>query len=114
MNIHEGKVKNSNEIFCLQYFYSIKHISIGGQCDCHGHAESCNYLDPFRPNRLICDCQHNTDGDQCERCDADRGFVQKKWEPARADRYFECERKSLSYTGMGIFMRILATSRALE
>ena len=58
---------------------------------CYGHAGSCNYLDPTRPNRLICDCQHNTIGDQCQMCDAERGFVQKKWQPARADRYFECE-----------------------
>lgn len=24
-----------------RYFYAIKDISIGGQCICHGHAESC-------------------------------------------------------------------------
>ena len=25
----------------LQYFYSIKDISIGGQCVCYGHAKMC-------------------------------------------------------------------------
>ena len=26
---------------CLQYFYSIKDISVGGQCICYGHARYC-------------------------------------------------------------------------
>lgn len=34
---------------CLQYYYSIKDISIGGRCVCNGHAEACNAKDPNDP-----------------------------------------------------------------
>lgn len=33
----------------LQYYYSIKDISIGGRCVCNGHAEACNAEDPIDP-----------------------------------------------------------------
>ena len=62
---------------------------------CNGHADTCNYLDPLRPDQLVCHCQHNTVGDQCEMCDAANGFVQKKWQPRRVNSAFECERKIL-------------------
>lgn len=34
-----------------QYFYSIKDISIGGRCVCHGHADVCDAPDPTDPFR---------------------------------------------------------------
>ena len=77
----------------FQYFYSIKDISFGGRCVCNGHADNCNYLDLADPSKLICDCQHNTVGDQCQMCDAENFFVQKKWQPARTNIPFVCERK---------------------
>lgn len=36
-------------ILILQYYYSIKDISIGGRCVCNGHAEACNAQDPNDP-----------------------------------------------------------------
>lgn len=36
-------------VFLLQYYYSIKDISIGGRCVCNGHAEACNAEDPTDP-----------------------------------------------------------------
>ncbi|KAJ3653214.1 hypothetical protein Zmor_012478 [Zophobas morio] len=33
-----------------------------GKCDCNGHSESCN------PDTGECFCQHNTMGENCERC----------------------------------------------
>lgn len=36
-------------VFFLQYYYSIKDISIGGRCVCNGHAEACNAKDPNDP-----------------------------------------------------------------
>ena len=78
-------------LYWFQYYYSIKDISIGGRCVCNGHADTCNYLDPEQPDKLICDCQHNTVGVKCEMCDA--GFVQKKWQRARSFPAFECERR---------------------
>lgn len=35
----------------LQYYYSIKDISIGGRCVCHGHADVCDAKDPLDPFR---------------------------------------------------------------
>lgn len=36
-----------------QYYYSIKDISIGGRCVCHGHADVCDAKDPSDPYRYV-------------------------------------------------------------
>ncbi|KAG1696659.1 Laminin subunit alpha [Nymphon striatum] len=73
----------------FQYFYSVKDISIGGRCVCNGHADTCDITDPNDPYKLLCRCQHNTCGPQCENCCP--GFVQKKWRRATAFNENECE-----------------------
>ncbi|KAH3831938.1 hypothetical protein DPMN_105211 [Dreissena polymorpha] len=88
---HLMAVANQDPTVTRRYYYSIKDISLGGRCVCNGHADTCNYLDPNMPDKLICDCQHNTVGEQCQMCDAANGFVQKKWQPARTFPAFECE-----------------------
>lgn len=80
-------------IFNLQYFYSIKDVSIGGRCRCNGHADLCDITDPTDSYKLICRCQHNTCGHNCERCCP--GFEQKAWSQSKYDKLFECERKTL-------------------
>ncbi|XP_067324319.1 laminin subunit alpha-5 isoform X1 [Anolis sagrei] len=72
-----------------RYYYSIKDISIGGRCVCHGHADVCDAKDPSDPYRLQCDCQHNTCGGSCDRCCP--GFNQLPWKPATTDSANECE-----------------------
>ncbi|KAI1731321.1 laminin EGF domain-containing protein [Ditylenchus destructor] len=72
-----------------EYFYGIKEILMGGRCVCNGHADSCDVLDVNRPRARLCRCDHNTCGDNCERC-CD-GFVQKKWRPSRELDEFGCE-----------------------
>uniref|UniRef100_A0A663MV19 Laminin subunit alpha 5 n=1 Tax=Athene cunicularia TaxID=194338 RepID=A0A663MV19_ATHCN len=72
-----------------RYYYSIKDISIGGRCVCHGHADVCDAKDPNDPYRLQCDCQHNTCGGSCDRCCP--GFNQFPWKPATADSANECQ-----------------------
>ncbi|XP_018418235.1 PREDICTED: netrin-G1 isoform X3 [Nanorana parkeri] len=47
-----------------RYFYAISDIKIHGRCKCNLHANSCT----FTNNRLACDCEHNTTGQDCERC----------------------------------------------
>nr|XP_040026949.1 laminin subunit alpha-3-like isoform X2 [Gasterosteus aculeatus aculeatus] len=72
-----------------RYYYSIKDISIGGRCVCHGHAQVCargRYQD--NPNRLQCECQHNTCGESCDRCCP--GFHQQPWRVAAPDTPNEC------------------------
>ena len=70
-----------------RYYYAIKEISIGGRCVCNGHA----YICPPTPNTdiLQCECQHRTQGINCEECQD--GFTQKKWRRYTADDRFECE-----------------------
>ncbi|XP_057256839.1 laminin subunit alpha-5 isoform X1 [Pezoporus wallicus] len=72
-----------------RYYYSIKDISIGGRCVCHGHADVCDAKDPNDPYRLQCDCQHNTCGGSCDQCCP--GFNQFPWKPATADSANECQ-----------------------
>ncbi|KAM8850161.1 laminin subunit alpha-3-like isoform 2-T2 [Spinachia spinachia] len=72
-----------------RYYYSIKDISIGGRCVCHGHAQVCargRYQD--NPNRVQCECQHNTCGESCDHCCP--GFNQKPWRVATPDNPNEC------------------------
>ncbi|XP_026231324.1 laminin subunit alpha-3 isoform X2 [Anabas testudineus] len=73
-----------------RYFYSIKDISIGGRCVCHGHAQVCGGVrSQVNPNRLQCECQHNTCGESCDRCCP--GFNHKPWRAATVDSPNECQ-----------------------
>ncbi|XP_049633449.1 laminin subunit alpha-5 [Suncus etruscus] len=72
-----------------RYYYSIKDISVGGRCVCHGHADACDAQDPTDPFRLQCACQHNTCGGSCDRCCP--GFHQHPWKPATTDSANECQ-----------------------
>uniref|UniRef100_A0A8C6JDP0 Uncharacterized protein n=1 Tax=Melopsittacus undulatus TaxID=13146 RepID=A0A8C6JDP0_MELUD len=71
-----------------RYYYSIKDISIGGRCVCHGHAEVCN-AKTFPFCRFQCECQHNTCGETCDHCCP--GYNQKQWQPATAGSTNICE-----------------------
>lgn len=68
-------------------------MSIGGRCRCNGHAFLCDITDPTDSYKLICRCQHNTCGHNCEMCCP--GFEQKAWSQSKYDKLFECERKIL-------------------
>ncbi|XP_018564888.1 laminin subunit alpha-1-like [Anoplophora glabripennis] len=56
-------------------FYSIRDISVGGQCVCNGHAENCRYN--VASGHPECECGHNTCGPNCERCCP--MFNQRQW-----------------------------------
>ncbi|GFT24271.1 laminin subunit alpha [Trichonephila clavipes] len=86
---HLMSVARQDPTVTRRYFYSIKDINIGGRCVCHGFAESCDLTDPQDPYKLLCRCQHNTCGPQCEQCCP--GFQQKKWRHAIIDNPFVCE-----------------------
>ncbi|XP_075069530.1 laminin subunit alpha-3 isoform X2 [Mixophyes fleayi] len=72
-----------------RYYYSIKDISIGGRCVCHGHADVCIAKSTGNQNLYNCQCQHNTCGEICDRCCP--GYNQKPWRPASIDTANECE-----------------------
>ncbi|XP_065689371.2 laminin subunit alpha-2 isoform X1 [Patagioenas fasciata] len=82
--------KDPNEIDPIvtrRYYYSIKDISVGGMCICSGHAKACP-LDPAT-NKSICQCEHNTCGETCDRCCP--GFNQKPWHAGTFLVKHECE-----------------------
>ncbi|ELT98554.1 hypothetical protein CAPTEDRAFT_83551, partial [Capitella teleta] len=86
---HLMAVARQDPTITRRYYYSIKDISIGGRCVCNGHASVCDKTDPFDQYKLLCRCQHNTCGDQCQSCCP--GFVQKPWQPATLSDRNECE-----------------------
>ncbi|XP_064363379.1 laminin subunit alpha-3 isoform X2 [Dromaius novaehollandiae] len=72
-----------------RYYYSIKDISIGGRCVCHGHAEVCNAKSAEKQYQFQCECQHNTCGETCNHCCP--GYNQKQWQAATAGNMNICE-----------------------
>ncbi|XP_035219316.1 laminin subunit alpha-1-like, partial [Stegodyphus dumicola] len=70
-----------------RYFYSIKDISVGGQCACSGHAASCET--DQKTGKLQCKCEHNTCGENCDRCCP--LYNQKAWNHGTSDDAQICE-----------------------
>ncbi|EYC00933.1 hypothetical protein Y032_0112g342 [Ancylostoma ceylanicum] len=71
----------------MRYFYSISDISIGGQCICYGHAESCP-SDPVT-GQFKCECRHNTCGESCNKCCP--LFNQLPWKPGTHEHPNSCQ-----------------------
>ncbi|XP_076001162.1 laminin subunit alpha-3-like [Genypterus blacodes] len=72
-----------------RYYYSIKDISVGGRCVCHGHAQACGRRNHDNPNSRQCECKHNTCGESCDRCCP--AFNQKPWRAATIHSPNECQ-----------------------
>ncbi|XP_063239907.1 laminin subunit alpha [Bacillus rossius redtenbacheri] len=86
---HLMSVMRQDPTITRRYFYSIKDISIGGRCVCNGHADTCDITDPEDRFKLLCRCQHNTCGANCDRCCP--GFQQKAWRISNSNKRFICE-----------------------
>lgn len=75
------------------YYFAIIDLSVGAKCKCNGHASSCG--EDYNPDRtslrLKCDCQHNTDGVDCEKCLP--LYNDRKWAPATNDNANICQSK---------------------
>nr|XP_060466438.1 laminin subunit gamma-3 [Panthera onca] len=67
------------------YYYAVSDFSVGGRCQCHGHASECG---PEEAGRLACRCQHNTTGVDCERCLP--FFQDRPWARGTAEAANEC------------------------
>ncbi|KAM9391794.1 netrin-G2-like [Pholidichthys leucotaenia] len=59
----------------LKYFYAVSNIDVPARCKCNLHAAQCI----LRDSTLQCDCDHNTAGQDCDRCSAD--FLGLTWRP---------------------------------
>uniref|UniRef100_A0A3B4V203 Netrin G2 n=1 Tax=Seriola dumerili TaxID=41447 RepID=A0A3B4V203_SERDU len=59
----------------LKYFYAISNIDVPARCKCNLHASQC----VLRDATLQCECDHNTTGQDCQRCR--RGFKSRSWRP---------------------------------
>ncbi|XP_060107379.1 laminin subunit gamma-3 [Heteronotia binoei] len=67
------------------YYYAISDFSVGGRCKCNGHANKCI---PNEEDELVCLCEHNTTGVDCDSC---QPFYQDRlWARATADSANEC------------------------
>ncbi|KAL4658270.1 netrin-3-like [Arapaima gigas] len=67
------------------YFYSVADLQVGGRCKCNGHASSCL---ADRDGKLLCDCKHNTEGPDCNRCKA--FYHDRPWQRASLQDANEC------------------------
>ena len=45
------------------YFHAVSEWAVQGSCFCNGHGDECDVTLPH-----VCRCSHNTEGDNCERC----------------------------------------------
>ncbi|KAM3600510.1 uncharacterized protein V6R79_024399 [Siganus canaliculatus] len=57
----------------LKYFYAISNVEVPARCKCNLHASQCLLQD----GNLQCQCEHNTTGQDCQRCK--KGFKAKSW-----------------------------------
>lgn len=73
-------------------FYGVSDFAVGGRCKCNGHASKCV---TNSENKLICDCKHNTEGAECEKC---KSFhLDRPWARASVEDAHECVGKCLHY-----------------
>lgn len=80
LNTFGDEVFNDPQVL-KSYYYAISDIAVGGRCKCNGHASKCEFETGHDfEDRLKCQCEHNTDGVDCELCKPFYNDV--PWEPA--------------------------------
>ena len=71
-------------------------MTVRGSCSCYGHASSCKPAIPEHANITgmvhgTCECQHNTQGHNCELCKP--LYNDMEWKPATGKKKNECKSK---------------------
>uniref|UniRef100_A0A4W4F0L5 Netrin-1 n=1 Tax=Electrophorus electricus TaxID=8005 RepID=A0A4W4F0L5_ELEEL len=81
----EGQEATGSAPLVPTYYYAVSDFQVGGRCKCNGHASRCVRE---KDNRLMCDCKHNTEGAECDRC---KPFhCDRPWQRASAREANEC------------------------
>ncbi|XP_059200058.1 laminin subunit gamma-1 isoform X1 [Centropristis striata] len=84
LNTFGDEVFNDPKVL-KSYYYAISDFAVGGRCKCNGHASEC--VKNSR-GRLVCNCKHNTDGDDCNVCKP--FYNDRPWRRATADSPNDC------------------------
>ncbi|KAK4289337.1 hypothetical protein Pmani_037676 [Petrolisthes manimaculis] len=73
------------------YFYAITDLAVGGRCKCNGHASECIVATGVGgQSQLVCQCEHNTGGRDCEECLP--FYNDSPWDRATSTDAHECRR----------------------
>ncbi|KAK7944940.1 hypothetical protein WMY93_000668 [Mugilogobius chulae] len=84
LNTFGDEVFNDPKVL-KSYYYAISDFAVGGRCKCNGHASECL---KNSGGSLVCNCKHNTEGADCERCKP--FYNDRPWRRATADSANEC------------------------
>lgn len=73
-------------------YYSLSDFAVGGRCKCNGHASKCVVKGGLMgQGRVVCDCRHNTAGNECEKCKP--FFLDRPWARATEADANQCIRE---------------------
>ena len=68
MNTFGDEVFGDPEVL-RSYYFAISNLVVRGRCKCNGHASECiETVTNDGKSKLKCKCEHNTDGDDCQKC----------------------------------------------
>jgi netrin 1 len=70
----------------LAHHYAVSDFAVGGRCKCNGHAAKCSMS---KDSQLSCECKHNTEGRDCEKCKM--FYFDRPWARATAKDANECK-----------------------
>ncbi|RWS26837.1 laminin subunit beta-1-like protein, partial [Leptotrombidium deliense] len=87
----DDKLDNREEIK-RKYYYAINNMVVRGSCSCYGHASRCISEGHVVPGMVYgkCDCNHNTQGANCEKCKD--LYNDLRWKPANGSETNACKK----------------------